>query len=891
MFAGFFFVMKFEQEGLFLGLISFPFYIDGGNLYSNIFAPFFEKHRNDYIQKYEICDDVLYKPMAYRMFGTHGLAILSLIDDFAFSCRIFNPSHIDTILANSVNYDEIEPYSLYKSIAITGTSETKDEAYLKDRATLTFLAEREIYPFIGIIRMKIDHRILSGRGIDVTRGIKRVIENKKDIHNKCTGNENRQIETIVVDTYDNDEMVLVAFSTCYKTIYRFLTCIRRLTCEDIDGISFDFDGIKHVFSSCHLSYGYHIGYSFEEKIHIGFKPVVDYDNKDLLVNFLCETKPGHRKELISYLTQRANDILYEQRIQKTATGGSIIHAQFHVKYAKKLQLMACEEEFKQHVRRVKLTLNDSNNSEFHPKESKHYCKDENTIKVPLKDIRNIRNILNEIGVSKIIRDRLLSLLDLYNDCSRNKLQVNYFEQLSSSANNIINIIKCLDDANEDIASIEKSLNAEIEAFEVAVYNRIHNTMSPNTTLEYSCGIQQYLQALGFSYKSVVNILNPAKANCTYTCITGMEKVSSMRTHIELNINHILYPQLFATTIWKEAGNFSMPILESYRAENFSSYANSINQTLLRFQDFIFSSHSFDQIRYILFQEGDGFYKSDKTLQIINTLIDNKLVKYIINDFNVYHFAFQRNFEMMWHYYFQVLLQTTNVYYRKGKIKNASIIHLLIRLFIVGMADKSRYSDNLDYIDKQRTNPYDYTISSVWVEVYEKTNKACLSIFKTLDSYGLSEVCEMTPLLSELNIIKDSNDLWEHFEQSDLFAINEINQECIRLRETKIDKAVDCFKSKKLITAEEVKGYTTEDNVLCILNAFLKYLFLFDKDKIIRTPIEFDCNKKDDDLYNVMSNYLIDTTGGYYLPKSLTRKDFFATRTTLYRSLWNISYKH
>lgn len=401
MFAGFFFVMKFEQEGLFLGLISFPFYIDGGNLYSNIFAPFFEKHRNDYIQKYEICDDVLYKPMAYRMFGTHGLAILSLIDDFAFSCRIFNPSHIDTILANSVNYDEIEPYSLYKSIAITGTSETKDEAYLKDRATLTFLAQREIYPFIGIIRMKIDHRILSGRGIDVTRGIKRVIENEKDIHNKCTGNENRQIETIVVDTYDNDEMVLVAFSTCYKTIYRFLTCIRRLTCEDIDGISFDFDGIKHVFSSCHLSYGYHIGYSFEEKIHIGFKPVVDYDNKDLLVNFLCETKPGHRKELISYLTQRANDILYEQRIQKTATGGSIIHAQFHVKYAKKLQLMACEEEFKQHVRRVKLTLNDSNNSEFHPKESKHYCKDENTIKVPLKDIRYIRNILNKIGVSKI----------------------------------------------------------------------------------------------------------------------------------------------------------------------------------------------------------------------------------------------------------------------------------------------------------------------------------------------------------------------------------------------------------------------------------------------------------------------------------------------------------
>lgn len=75
--------MKFDNIGVFLGLISYPFYKDGKDIYDNIFKPFFAEHKKQ-IAKYD--PDVqnedkkdpypdLYSPAGYRMFGHNGLAI------------------------------------------------------------------------------------------------------------------------------------------------------------------------------------------------------------------------------------------------------------------------------------------------------------------------------------------------------------------------------------------------------------------------------------------------------------------------------------------------------------------------------------------------------------------------------------------------------------------------------------------------------------------------------------------------------------------------------------------------------------------------------------------------------------------------------------------------
>ena len=98
----------FESYGLFLGFLSYPYYVDGKQLSREVVVPFFKEHR-DRILKYDNkkLDEALYKPAVYRMFGTQGLVALSLIDDYSFCSRHFNKNHIRTLLDGKVVGDDL----------------------------------------------------------------------------------------------------------------------------------------------------------------------------------------------------------------------------------------------------------------------------------------------------------------------------------------------------------------------------------------------------------------------------------------------------------------------------------------------------------------------------------------------------------------------------------------------------------------------------------------------------------------------------------------------------------------------------------------------------------------------------------------------------------------
>lgn len=154
--------MKFEKEGLFIGLVKFAFHIDGKQLFDGIFSPFLTtQHKTNYLSRLtsKTQPEYLYKPRAYRMFGSHGLAILALIDDYAFCSRIFNAGHIDV----QDNDDSVKKINQYTTVVLTGSSETFDDDksnddYLKKRALKTFLLSdgQKKYPFIGIMRIKLN---------------------------------------------------------------------------------------------------------------------------------------------------------------------------------------------------------------------------------------------------------------------------------------------------------------------------------------------------------------------------------------------------------------------------------------------------------------------------------------------------------------------------------------------------------------------------------------------------------------------------------------------------------------------------------------------------------------------------------------------------------------
>ncbi len=877
--------MRFEQEGLFIGLISYPFSTDGKELYEHIFQPFFSSHREDYLCKhcYGPIEENLYKPVAYRMFGNYGITILSLIDEYAFGCRIFNPGHISS--------DNNEKQYKYKSVVVIGSSETSDEnAYLLPRADKTFLAKKKRYPFIGVIRLKLDYRVLIGRGLDAIEKIKAKIESLKT----------NLVECLVVDTYDNDELVTIAFSNDLDNLYPYLDGIRKLTCRDVgidcpqgcDNVS------KHVFASCHISFGYDIGFSFGNVGNENFQQAKF--SSTITINCLLETKPGHRDVLCNILSEKLKDFVdnSEPWLRRTITGGSIVHAQIPITAVESLQKIAyADTDFISHVRRIKLTLNDDRQVSTSSQIGNHF-KSSNVCKLfPENDISEVKTVLKQLGVSKIVRDRLLALLDLFNDCGANKLQSYYFEQLKNSVCNLKKVLYDALNGDSDLWMIEASLNEEINAFETAFYNRIHNNMTPNTILEYSGGIQQHLQAFGFAYKKIVEILDRNNSNVQYTCITGEEKVSSVRTHIELNINHIIYPQLFATTVWKEAANFSNIVLDRLNERpGLSEDGLEIIRQINTYRSFIRDSSSFDVIKNSLYQETD-LNKNDIVYAVIDSLIDKELVKYTISDYIVYHFAFQRNFQMMWHFYMKVLLQTSSAYHRLGKIKRRAFVFVLMRLMLVALRDAGRNTGLHHFIEEQTYKPFDSVLAPAWMECYNKTLIACKNIFKTLENYSYSDVSNDIILFSEYGLVESEpyiKEICKKLYNDNIGTINAI----IEAREKRIHKLEEKFNKFELAISGNTENYKSPDNIVCLLSAYLKIIYNIDSVKkqnlkLCSMPRNFDGEvsfPKIDEIDSFTSDILPDTIGGFFVPNPEVRKKYFGYRTTLFRTLWHLSYK-
>lgn len=447
--------LHFEKVGLFLGLLSYPYYCDGEKLYEKLNS-FFKEHK-ERIWKFEPDkreeENILYKPSGYRMFGTQGLAVLSLVDDYTFYNRHFNKNHIQSCIQKGGNL-------IFNSTVISGITEIDDatESSLVEKAQQTFLrAEEEKYHYIGIIRLKINHELLIGKdkGIETSRKIK---ANIKTIENKCKdiNKETVKADYISIDCFDNDEMTIIAFSNDLLFLYNFLGEIRSITnmdinipCEECDENTHQKIKVeKHVFGSALLCFGYDVDYN----------PSEDSSIADIKMRCLIETKSGHRDELFSYLSEYLNKQdekeLSIDEISKNITGGCNIVAIIPLNKISQLE-KTCENDtfFKRHVRRMKVVLMDINSEnrlvsqiDMDHASSKNYTEPE----IPEDKIEETKVLMKEIGISKLVRERLMALYELYNNSCQDLLQQFYLQELKPIMLKFQDMIKGMRDKRERI---------------------------------------------------------------------------------------------------------------------------------------------------------------------------------------------------------------------------------------------------------------------------------------------------------------------------------------------------------------------------------------------------------------------------------------------------------
>lgn len=944
--------MQFESEGLFIGLVKFPFHIDGGRLFEDIIRQLFEQHRKGYLDELsnDKLDGSLYSPHAYRMFGSHGLAILALIDEYAFCSRIFNAGHI-----RLTGKDDTESINQYKSVVLTGSSERflgKDKAYLRSQADATFLRDTDRYPFIGIIRIKLDYRCLQRPGasssswdeygISLSRLIKRYIDDlkkRKSIHG------GHPLDSIIVDTYDNDELMVVAFSDSIHTLDAYLKRIRKITLSELRGFWKKNhpdvrlkalpkrEGGRHICSSCHMSYGYDFKFSFVRGEGKGtFLPwdsAKDCYNYD--INCLIESKPGHRHELYDLLDHwrpgggrcLSGAVSRPLEYRRTVTGGSILQIIIPVKQIGLLHELTPTPELRKHTRRIKLTLNDKRKSSGVRKV--HPDQEENDNPIGSIFIEDVKAALRDLGVSKIVRERLLSLLDLYNDCARNHLQTYYFKRLLPSVGNILTILENFRDSEEPLSAIENQLNVEISSLETAFYNRMHNKMTPNAVIEYGGGIQQFLQAFGFAYKEIIRLLSPDQAETSYSLIAGVSKESSMRTHIELNINHIIYPQLFCVTSWKEASNYTLHLFEKKGGliDPLTGEVFAVQKYYNYFRDFIKNKEAFDSVLDLLLNQTD-LARTDPVYRSLNSTLTKGILQYSLQDYIVYHFAFQRDYPLMWRSYLKVFLQTPSVYRRRGTVNRQDFIFFLFRLLLVAYREKDpkRSGEIKTFIDGQRKESFDYLLSPLWFECFSKVDQAARKMCENLQSYSYVHVSEHLVWFSENYLVyrdekaeeeNPDNKNWSyaHYlamalpddgerEPDSLPFVRKKLNAILSARGKVIDGIVGQIRKESFSDEKLESVYESPDNVVCLMNAFLRAIDLLDRGEEGRTLLLHSVPRRPEDgevdfaavreLSKVSARLLADPIGGFIVPDPETRRKYYACRTLLYRTLWDWSYQ-
>lgn len=897
--------MPFENIGIFLSFISYPYYKDGKDMYDNVFEPFFAQHKRQIsiydpdMSRNKDAYSCVYEPAGYRMFGSRGLAILSLVDDYSFYNRFFNKNHIHSSLV--IDQDKSKMVDLdFRSEVISGVYERKEsDRTLLQIASETFLqpVDSKRFRFIGIIRLKIDYRLLVGRKHAI--GTVRKIKNKIcEIFNNCRRSDNR-CDYFAIDCFDNDELTVVAFADDMLILFNFLGNIRSVKNTDIDQEYIDSESgksiEKHLFGLTFLSFGYDLKCDWDKEMEV-----------EGTINCTVETKPGHRDVFYKYLCDSAK-FLEEESLNISnqsvnISGGCTIYFTMPLGKIRLLERLCKDQKsaFRRDVRKIKVSLKDDFESSLRKKsvisESSHIYTDEGDyVEISRGGFLKVKNLMKQVGVSKMVRERLMALLEFYNLSCQNILQRFYLKELKPALSNFETMIRemklC---SKEDLKSIEQVLNEEITNLEKACYDRLHIQKYNQAPLEYSGGIQQYLTSFDFVYKQICKLFSPKDEDAFYVTISGAERASSERMLFKLNIHDIIFPELFITIVWKEIANFALRIQNRNEVNKKEGPHKELIDTLNTWNDFISKEESFRVIRDRIHQS-ENLLHDDEICNYIKSIVNPELIQYFINDQIVFHFAFNEDYSLMWHYYFKILLQTTNCYSSVNHLEKKYLIYTLLRLFMI--AKLTQRDDVECFIKDQAETPFDSLVGAQWIECYNKVKVASDEIFEILTMYGFLEMVDYTVESYEGNVFENDNPTGS-FDPTSI-------KETLKEREDTIKEMAAYLKDGALIQEEEVNSSNEYSFLICLLSAFLRAVYDLDYTSETECPIKCiprDRNgavsdvmsiKKDEraNVYDQSIQVLVDTTGGFFIPSSKSRRQYFRLRTTLYRSLWNYRFMY
>lgn len=828
----------------------------------------------------------LYKPAIFHVYSHFDVAFISLVDNFKFPQRVFEPHHNQgDEKIKSVSYQ-----ILSGGIFTTGKSPNPN---------FILQANPE---FVKIIQLKINNGLLIGNGAKLFEESIALIE---EVLLK-TGID----KYIFVNSYNWGEITIICVNESPDTLAKALMRIRLLTIENIKNTAAR-DAIKtnslytywgeknithsHLFSET-LSY---LGVNFNEygnvKSTTKFNTQIEWQIKPGHFPFFAremENSPlaiGATYKNVYFKNGKTDYLILEKKAETIGSNKKLFDilrskhpVLSHIRKIKTKPLFNLDADIQNEVNVIK-GMNDEGP-----------CNTESNLsQYKIIDTKEVANILRKLNVSRNTRKKVnkivynynlgiqdpvlyIYFIDLYN-----LLQHVFIRDLRLLANETEKSIHrgCLSDELKKLAKKfnsnalvplktvfiqEELIDVYVDVFQEALEDRILNNYNYEDINEFSLDINSSLTNLVSSLDTIIKFygtcFRDSDGNSIITTINENETMSN-KLSVNYNIEHITNVPLIFATLIKE---------------------------ILNVQQTDFSKDEAAKRRYDKLNEEFEHlikHKKDDEQQALYDVLDKINFDYFEIDYKKYFLTYltDTNLFIFWHWTYA--LQCTHLYNSIGYFDEISFVKELFRLLLLLKAVKPSKVDDLACpIPELRT---------YWDKYYNRIKKLADLIAGT---EAFDDMCKLL-----------KSETYEGLDNID-YKDTEANAKHI-FSSNKIESFIDSlFSNAKVLSEKKISHFynlinTEIDNILTNENAnnkasyyrILTYISFYNL-KLIQGKFNhsFSILRRDYENGNPLEHFLagdkkwyIDPFGGFFINDITEREDYMLTNNKMLYLIWHL----
>ncbi|MDB5231661.1 MAG: hypothetical protein JWN76_2466 [Chitinophagaceae bacterium] len=631
---------------------------------------------------YETETPTLYNPLRYHLLGNYDMAYISLIDNFKFAQKLFEPQVYSTEKATLFG-----PHSFQ---CLTGLAQSKtDDLHQFFHNHLKPGGKREY--FLAICNLKLNNGFLIGAGKKYSDAVIKKVGELVTKFNACeTTKTFQKTDFLLLQSFSWFEISLLLFTDDPESISSILKELRGLTIVDLHEADLIIEDSLYkaffakeeigdlskinVFSDTHTYFGLNSDLVFGSEA----EPFVsDFLSKDIKLrsDIECQVKPGHMHLLRQFLEQQ-NVKLFDLNQRLLVAGKSDY---FIVKDSQKannnlrlLWLATAEDgNIYNHVRKIKTQIQFDGQHPYHNPGDRDDRKVFNLasslgyLSIPVSNITVLEKNLKALKIARPIRSKILKLFSNYNNGIQDVILFPFFldfkifmDELEEMINYEYRIWK-ENTGEPQVHTLETALMERIKIFQEGYNIRMLNCYQFEDITDFDLDFNSSIQQLLSVYSTMAFELGNAffTKKYWYGPIIQLNLKETIANYNSINyyIHDLTSPEFVFATIIKEILNFFY--LDERKKEM---------QELL-------DEH---QQNVKLLSESDPYLWEMIELELID-------LQYYLVDTMRFIISFNFDFELFYYWFWTYNFQNSSLYNKTGGMNEIHFKKELFRILFIG----------------------------------------------------------------------------------------------------------------------------------------------------------------------------------------------------------------